>query len=98
MTPLLATVGSGRVIRTDTRYPSRLGSRREPRGIPRLRRELVCHGHRQRDESAVSTPIVRAASRKRAALAEPRARKFLRNADPVIARLIERAGALVRAP
>jgi DNA-3-methyladenine glycosylase II len=37
----------------------------------------------------VTEPIVRAASRKRAALADPKARKFLRNADPVLARLID---------
>ncbi|OLD99011.1 MAG: hypothetical protein AUG91_07760 [Actinobacteria bacterium 13_1_20CM_4_69_9] len=33
--------------------------------------------------------VVQAASRKRAALADPNAREFLRNADPVLARLID---------
>jgi DNA-3-methyladenine glycosylase II len=37
----------------------------------------------------VTGPIVPAASRKRAALADPKARKFLHNADPVLARLID---------
>jgi hypothetical protein len=40
----------------------------------------------------VTEPILRAASRKRAALADPKARKFLRNADPVLARLIDAPG------
>jgi DNA-3-methyladenine glycosylase II len=37
----------------------------------------------------VTEPVVQAASPKRAALADPKARKFLRNADPVLARLID---------
>jgi len=37
----------------------------------------------------VTERVVQAASRKRAALADPNAREFLRNADPVLARLID---------
>ena len=37
----------------------------------------------------MTEPVVRAASRKRAALADPKAREFLRNVDPVLLRLID---------